>query len=401
MKFIHTADLHLDSPFRGLDEMPAQIWQRVHQSTFTAFERIVDAAINQQVDFILIVGDIYDRDHHSAEAEDFFVRQCQRLAKQQIPVYLSYGNHDYQPVTEQIDSLPNNVHVFGNQVETKTLTLADDQTVAITGFSYGKRWLVEDQVSKFPEKETADWQIGMLHGAISQNNPDQDHYAPFTLPELLQKRYDYWALGHIHKHQVLNEEPLVVYPGNPQGRHKNEDGQHGYYLVQSNSDKLTAEFKPVAPIEWCEIDAHLTHDQTVDSLIEMLLHKGEAEDGFKMIAFNVHLTDQVNALTKKLLANGTILERLQENLSEKGDYQWWPYQLNLLKRTALPKMTDLDQEYWDQSAQDVFNQDAVIDLTDKLAKYGFIADQLADPSLVEQLRYEASQKLGEGDHDEN
>ena len=164
---------------------------------------------------------------------------------------------------------------------------------------------------------------------------------------------------------------------------------------------LTAEFKPVAPIEWCEIDAHLTHDQTVDSLIEMLLHKGEAEDGFKMIAFNVHLTDQVNALTKKLLANGTILERLQENLSEKGDYQWWPYQLNLLKGTALPKMTDLDQEYWDQSAQDVFNQDAVIDLTDKLAKYGFIADQLADPSLVEQLRYEASQKLGEGDHDEN
>src|SRR5699024_6870678 len=103
----------------------------------------------------------------------------------------------------------------------------------------------------------------------------------------------------------------------------------------------------------------------------------------------------------KLLANGTILERLQENLSEKGDYQWWPYQLNLLKGTALPKMTDLDQEYWDQSAQDVFNQDAVIDLTDKLAKYGFIADQLADPSLVEQLRYEASQKLGEGDHDEN
>ena len=314
---------------------------------------------------------------------------------------MSYGNHDYQPVTEQLDSLPNNVHVFSNQVETKTLTLADDQTVAITGFSYGKRWLVEDQVREFPEKGTVDWQIGMLHGAISQNNPDQDHYAPFTLPELLRKKYDYWALGHIHKHQVLNDKPLVVYPGNPQGRHKNEDGHHGYYLVQSDSDKLTAEFKPVAPIEWCEIDVQLKNNQTIDSLIEMLLRKGEAEDGFKMIAFNVHLTDQDNVLTKKLLANGTILERLQENLSEKGNYQWWPYQLNLLKDATLPKMTDLDQEYWDQSAQDVFNQDAVIDLADKLVKYGFIADQLADPSLVEQLRYEASQKLGEGDHDEN
>lgn len=401
MKFIHTADLHLDSPFRGLDEMPTSIWKRVHQSTFTAFERIVDDAISQQVDFVLIVGDVYDRDHHSAEAEDFFVRQCQRLAKQNIPVYLSYGNHDYQTVTAQLSSFPSNVHVFSNQVETKKLTLTDKQTVAITGFSYGQRWLSEDQVSNFPQKGNDNWQIGMLHGAIAQNNPTQDHYAPFNLDELLQKNYDYWALGHIHKHQVLNEEPPIVYPGDPQGRHKNEDGNHGYYLVQSNSNELVVDFKSVAPIEWCELDVQLDHDQTADLLIADLENQVNAEEQFKMIAFNVHLSDQVNGLVKQLLANGTILERLQEKLSENGNPQWWPYQINLVEDVTLPKMTDLDQKYWKQAAEETFSQSAVVELAGKLTKYDFIAEQLSAPSLIDQLRYEASQDLGEEAHDEN
>ncbi|MBB1063666.1 metallophosphoesterase family protein [Limosilactobacillus fastidiosus] len=401
MKFIHTADLHLDSPFRGLADMSTQIWQRVHRSTFTAFERIVDNAIKEQVDFVLIVGDIYDRDHHSAEAEDFFVRQCQRLNEHQIPVYLSYGNHDYQIVSERENSLPKNVRVFGNQVETKTLTLSNKETVSITGFSYGKRWLSVDQVSSFPSKTSADWHIGMLHGALAQNNPEQDHYAPFTVAELLQKNYDYWALGHIHKRQVLNEDPSVVYPGIPQGRHKNEDGQHGYYLVQSDSGKLKNEFKAIAPIEWCTVNVNLGHLQATDTIIERLQHQVKSGEQFKMIALNIQLTDEMNALTKQLITNGTILERLQEQIAEEGSPKWWPYQINLLGEVNLPKMTDLDQEYWDQAAKEVFIQSAMVELAGKLSKYDFIADRLTEPSMIEKLRREANQELGKEEHHED
>lgn len=400
MKFIHTADLHLDSPFRGLSDMPTRIWQQVHQSTFTAFERIVDSAIAQQVDFVLIVGDIYDRDHHSAEAEDFFVRQCQRLDQNQIPVYLSYGNHDYQVVRDQENTFPKNVHVFGNSVETKKLTLADKQTVAITGFSYEKRWLAQQVINDFPGRENTDWQIGMLHGALSQNNPDQDHYAPFTIPELLQKNYDYWALGHIHKHQQLNDNPPIVYPGDPQGRHKNEEGQHGYYLVQSNSGKLVPEFKVVAPIEWCKIDVEPQNSQSGESLVKELIDQVKVTDDFKMIAFNLILADNSSSLVKQLLGNGTILERLQDQLAGEKSLQWWPYQINLIEPTGLPKMTDLDQDYWKQAAQETFTQSAVIDLAGKLAKYDFIAEQLAEPSLIEELRQEASREL-EGERHDN
>ena len=100
MRFIHTADLHLDSPFLGLTSMPKPLWERVHSSTFTAFQKIVDDAIALKVDFVLISGDIYDRDQQSIAATDFFIKQCERLKQARIPVYLLYGNHDYQIVQD-------------------------------------------------------------------------------------------------------------------------------------------------------------------------------------------------------------------------------------------------------------------------------------------------------------
>jgi DNA repair exonuclease SbcCD nuclease subunit len=401
MKFIHTADLHLDSPFRGLTDMPTTIWEKVHQSTFLAFQKIVDAAIEQHVDFVLIVGDIYDRDHHSAEAEDFFIRQCQRLSKEKIPVYLSYGNHDYQIVSSQSEGFPENVHVFGNQVETSQFTTRDGQTVAITGFSYQKRWLPENQVTAFPKKGNVDWQIGMLHGAIRQNDVNQDHYAPFTLDELQAKNYDYWALGHIHKHQLLNEMPPVVYPGDPQGRHKNENGQHGYYLVQSHEHQLVPQFNAVAPIEWHTIPVSIDEHLTNDLLLEKLLELGEKTASFNMVAFDLQGTAEIDSLTKQLINNGSVLERLQDKLIANGTPHWWPYQINLQDKLALPKMTDLDQDYWDQSAKETFNRDDVVELAGKLTKYNFIAERLQDSDFITELRQAATRQLEEGDDNED
>ncbi len=398
MKFIHTGDLHLDSPFLGLTEMPDQLWKQVHQSTFTAFKRIVDAAINQTVDFVLIVGDIYDRDHHSAEAEDFFAEQCQRLADHHIPVYLSYGNHDYQRVTSRF-LLPENVHVFHNQVETKTLTLNSGQRVAVTGFSYDQRWLDQDYAAQYPQRPAdVDWQIGMLHGAVRTGNDQQDHYAPFTTSELLALHYDYWALGHIHKHQVLNEQPPVVYCGNPQGRHKNEDGQHGYYLVESHGDHLVPEFCSVAPIEWHQETVTVNGDETSQQLVDDIIQQVDnptAEDAFEMVEVQLP-TDQLSAGLKRQVLAGAILERLQ-NTCEDQQLRWWPYQLTLQSISEqLPKITDLDEKYWSESAKHVFISDQIMELAGKLANYPFVADHLEDQHLITELQKSATQLLGQG-----
>lgn len=401
MQFIHTGDLHLDSPFRGLNETPEHLWHQIHRSTFTAFQRIVDEALGRQVDFMLIVGDIYDRDHHSAEAEDFFAQQCQRLADQHIPVYLSYGNHDYQPVNADQTTLPANVHVFDNQVTSQQLQTKDGQTVELTGFSYAQRWLTDDIVNDYPAaNQQADWNIGMLHGAIQTNDAQQDHYAPFRLEELLNLHYDYWALGHIHKHQILNQQPPIVYCGNPQGRHQNEDGQHGYYLVQSDGDRLVPQFKPIAPIEWVNRQVDLSAAHTSQEALHAIMDQVDEHDQ-QLLMINLVVNDsQLEPRMVQLINSGALLSQVQNEL-EAHFVNWWPYKISQQSNPHLPKMTDLDAQYWQAAAKQVFTEEELNNLiADKLLQNPYLADQLQNPDLINQLRINATNLLQDGGSDD-
>ncbi|MEY8442578.1 DNA repair exonuclease [Lactobacillaceae bacterium 24-114] len=395
MKFIHTADLHLDSPFSGLTEVSPELWERIYQSTFVAFERIVDAAINNQVDFMLIIGDIYDRDHHSAKAEDFFIRQCQRLEEAEIHVYLSYGNHDYQVVDDN-KYLPENVHVFSNQGETKRLTLPDGKSIAITGFSYGQRWLSNNQTALYPNKGQEDWHIGMLHGAVQKNNPNQDHYAPFTIQDLIEKHYDYWALGHIHSHQILSSEPPIVYCGDPQGRNKNEGGQHGFYLVQDHNGTLVPQFNPIADIEWGMVPAIASKEiSSSSSLIDFLIQTVGKNEQFKMIQFNLH-SQNLAPIVIQQVNSGATLEQLQSQIEQEGRINWWPYQIKIIDQEEMPTMTNLDEQYWKKAASEVFRTEELVEKAGKLANYDFINQALEDSGTIDELQSMALKKLGLG-----
>ncbi|MBB1080073.1 DNA repair exonuclease [Limosilactobacillus sp. STM2_1] len=390
MRFIHTADLHLDSPFLGLTAMPRSLWKRIHSSTFTAFQKIVDDAIELQVDFVLISGDIYDRDSQSIAATDFFTRQCERLNQAQIPLYLLYGNHDYQVVHGK-DGLPANVYVFGNRVTTTTITLANHETVAISGFSYDQRWISEDPLIKYPPKRKTTWHIGMLHGAVQQNQ--DNHYAPFTISELEAKNYDYWALGHIHKHQLLVANPPIVYSGNPQGRHKNEAGQHGYYLVESQGNKLIPQFKPVAEIEWSTIKVAAMSTANLAELERFLSQKvieAVKKTPFQLVELLITKSDQLSPAIQHLLINGDVLEHLQRQNADNN--QWWIYNLLVHQSNSLPSMTDLDEDYWQQAANEVFVPAKIAELTASLARNADLASKLTTLDL-QQLKRATTQLL--------
>lgn len=382
MRFIHTADLHLGSPFLGLKEMPIPLWEKVKTATQQALEEMVSTAISKRVDFFIISGDVYDSDHPSIQAVDFFIRQCQRLVSAKIPVYLVYGNHDHQQVVNAT-GLPANVHVFNNQVETKYLTLTDQTKVALTGFSYQKRWVEEDIVKHYPHREAnVDWQIGLLHGA--QQQQDQ-HYAPFQLAELATKNYDYWALGHIHHHQLVEDNPLAVYPGSLQGQQPNEDGSHGFYLVESQGHQLVTQFVPVAPIEWhtLGIAAPKTGDliefeQEVSQQVTAKL----SSDKFCLV--HLHLTGKLDSHLQRLALSGDLLAHIQDQRRDLK--QWWPYQLTISSGKKLPALTDFDQKYWDQAAQEIFTSEQIIASAAGLTREKFIADELTkvDPAVIRQ-----------------
>ena len=251
IKFIHCADLHLDSPFKSKSHLAPSIFEDVQNSAYESFKKIVDTALKEEVDFVLIVGDLFDSENRTLRAEVFLKEQFKRLEKEQIFVYISHGNHD--PLTEKItNDWPDNVSVFSNRVETYQAITKDGETIFVHGFSYQHDTSYENKIDEYPSSQGKKGiHIGMLHGTYSKSST-KNRYTEFILEDLNQKLYHYWALGHIHERQELSDMPPIYYPGNIQGRHFGEQGPKGCLLVEGDHLRLNAHFIPTQQIRFEE-----------------------------------------------------------------------------------------------------------------------------------------------------
>lgn len=276
IRFIHAADLHLDTPFLGLEQLSPDLSKIMQEAPFQSFQKIVDQAIEKNVDFVLLSGDLYNTQKINIKAQSLFIGQLNRLNQEEIPVFLIRGNHDY--LTEETKTLtlplPKNVYTYTDQVTTQMIETKNHKKVAVSGFSYGSQWIHERKVKDYPQRmENVDMHIGMLHGALESRHSMGGNYAPFTLAELGHKNYDYWALGHIHQRQQLSKHPLAIYPGNIQGLHKNETGEKGCLFVEWSERGEKIEFIPTAPIIWEKMGINLTEIENISQLIDRINEK--------------------------------------------------------------------------------------------------------------------------------
>ena len=252
LRFVHAADLHLDSPFRGLSEIAPSLQSIMREATFRAFQGIVDLCLEQKVDFLLIAGDIHDSTNRSLRALTRLRNEFERLAVHHIPVLLCHGNHDPLSGWGAKFSWPENVHVFkAGEVEAKSIYRNDVEIVRIYGVSYGTEQVSDNLAKAFYKEEDAPWSIGLLHTNVG-HDPNHQNYAPCTIQDLLQAKMDYWALGHVHTYRVLHaSQPTIIYPGNSQGRHPREPGPRGCILVNvPESGHVQYQFVPVDVIRW-------------------------------------------------------------------------------------------------------------------------------------------------------
>jgi exonuclease SbcD len=254
VKFIHTADLHLDSPLRGLSAYADAPAERLRTATRDAFHNLVTQAIDEQVDFMVIAGDVYDGDWKDFNTGLFFVRQMGRLRQAGIPVYLLYGNHDAESEMTRGLELPNNVHVFASR-KSETF-LIEDKKVALHGRSFKVAATTENLLPGYPEPLAGWLNIGVLHTAL-EGNAEHAKYAPCSVAELQAKGYQYWALGHVHEHWVQRGDVTIAYPGNLQGRHIRELGARGALMV-------TAEGREITAVDRLEMDVLRWHALEVD-----------------------------------------------------------------------------------------------------------------------------------------
>lgn len=254
MKFIHTADIHLDSPLRGLSAYSDAPAERLRTATRDAFDNLVTRAIEEEVDFMVIAGDVYDGDWKDFNTGLFFVRQMGRLRQAGIRVYLLYGNHDAESEMTRRLELPDNVHVFpSNKAASHRI---EELKVVLHGRSFKVAATTENLAASYPAPVPGWLNIGVLHTAL-EGHVAHPNYAPCSVPELEAKGYQYWALGHVHEHRVWQRGTTIAYPGNLQGRHIRELGARGALLVTVQEGDVTA-------VERLEVDVLRWHLLEVD-----------------------------------------------------------------------------------------------------------------------------------------
>ncbi len=256
MKFIHAADLHLDSPLRNLERYEGAPVDVIRGATRRALENLVTLARDEGADFVLLAGDIYDGDWKDYNTGLFFVKQMAALAEAKIPVVMISGNHDAANKMTRALKLPAGVRLLGSK-RPETLRL-DDLQVAIHGLSFESASVADNVVRDYPPPVSGWFNVGLLHTSLDMESGEHARYAPCKIDDLIAREYDYWALGHIHHRQCLKEEPHVAYPGNLQGRHIRECGAKGCLVVETDgSATASVRFEPLDVMRWeiCTVDA--------------------------------------------------------------------------------------------------------------------------------------------------
>lgn len=285
-RFLHAADIHLDSPLHGLSRYEGLPVAEIRSATRSAFDNLVQKAIDEQVDFVVIAGDLFDGDWKDMGTGLYFARAMGRLHQADIPAFVLAGNHDAASVVSRTVPWPPNVRLFSSKrPETHRLP---DLSVAVHGQSFATAAVTDNLVLAYPVADPHAFNIGMLHTALA-GRPGHENYAPCSLDDLRSCGYQYWALGHVHEFEVVSDDPYVVFPGNVQGRTIRETGAKGAVIVTVEDREVTSlERVELDVVRWARVEVDCggaTSNEVVD-LIRAELHRvhGANAAGLPLVA---------------------------------------------------------------------------------------------------------------------
>ncbi len=281
LKIVHAADLHIDSPLRGLDRYDGAPASQLRGATRRALENLVALCIDERASVLLLAGDVFDGSWKDYSTGLFFAAQMTRLREANVPVAIVRGNHDAASSVVKALRLPENVHELASRkAETWELRGAG---IAIHGQSFSQRVTTEDLASKYPARVPGLFNIGLLHTSID-GREGHEPYAPTSVETMRSKGYDYWALGHVHAREIVSSDPYIVYPGNLQGRHARETGPKGATVLTIEDNVVVAlEPRALDVFRWevVEVDVSSAADvlDVVDLVRSALLERAAGLDG--------------------------------------------------------------------------------------------------------------------------
>jgi len=328
--FLHAADLHLDSPLRGLDAgAPAE---RIRGATRQALTNLVTLAIERRVAFVLLAGDLYDGDWKDWRTGQFLVQQLARLTREKIEVVAISGNHDAEQVLTKKLNLPGMMRA--NRPETRRL---NGVPVAVHGQSFATPAVSDNLVLAYPDRVDGLFNIGLLHTACGSG--EHENYAPCSVADLARRGYDYWALGHIHNRSVVSQNPWVVFPGNIQGRHVKEEGSKGATLVTVNGGQVAVEHRALDVLRWLRLEVDVTGaagQEAVLNRVRFALDEAVLLAESRMLAVRVTLVGDCAAHAELVRSPDATLQEVRAAAAEvAGPDELWIEDVRVVTRPVL------------------------------------------------------------------
>lgn len=323
MKFVHAADLHLDSPLRGLARYAGAPVDEMRLASRRACENLVALCIAEQVELLLLAGDLYDGDWRDYSTGLYFSAQMARLREAGVQVVLVRGNHDAASQITRHLRLPDNVYELSIDAP-QTLSF-EEIGIAVHGQSFATRAVTENLAQSYPDRVSQLVNVGLLHTSVN-GRAGHEPYAPCSVDELVHKGYDYWALGHVHAREVLSQTPWVVFSGNLQARHAREIGEKGATLVSYEPGGIThVEHRALDVVRYATLRVNVSRAQNFDAALE------NAHQALSELAANVDRTTAVrlmmlgeSAVHAQLHArDAALLENVRAFATDLGAGQLW------------------------------------------------------------------------------
>ncbi len=368
-RFLHVADIHLDSPLTGLARYEGLPVDDVRAATRAAFENMIDFACRAAVDFVIIAGDLFDGDWRDMGTGLYLARQMGRLEKAGIPVFVLQGNHDAASVVTKNLPWPANVMRFGSR-SPQTFRI-EELGVALHGWGFAHQSAPDNLAIRYPDAVAGMFNIGVLHTSLS-GRPGHAAYAPCEIADLRSRGYDYWALGHVHTFERVSEDPLVIFPGNVQGRNIRETGAKGGVLVDVEDGAISRiEQVHFDVLRWARVAIDCHGCATLDEFQVRL------RDGLKAARTN-EVADR-GLVVRVVLEGATLLSGVLSDSQAQ------------LREDARAHATAISPDLWIEKIQvrtsppDV---DAKIELSDDIA--GLLASASEDEELLAMLAAELS-----------
>jgi len=329
MRFVHAADLHIDSPLVGLERYEGAPVSRVREATRDAFRNVVGLCLEEEARFLVLAGDVFDADWRDVNTGLFFVKELSRLRAVGCEVLLLRGNHDFD-LTSKLD-YPEHVHEFappGKRAARGARShVFEADGIAFHGVSYPTRQVEESLLPSYPEPLSGILNVGVLH-TNATGNRSHESYAPCSVSDLVAKGYGYWALGHVHSHAVLHDDPFVVYPGNTQGRSAREAGAKGCVVAEVDD-----EGRRVERVRFAETDVmryfveaiRLDPDDDRDALIDRVRAGLDAivarADG-RLAAVRLVISGSARAHKDVATARDALVAQIRSEANDRGDAVW-------------------------------------------------------------------------------